>query len=106
MKKAYQYVMVQRKIYKMKNKKSWKFGRKEFIKNLEKKLEANYIISNFNQMLEFNSEELQFMSINDIKNKKIIYELTEGEKLFLELLDCHYTLNMIFNYLHRRGIYE
>lgn len=48
------------------------------------------------------------MSINDIKNKKIIYELTEGEELFLKLLqyDHFMPLSVIFNYLERLDIYE
>ena len=83
----------------MKNKKSWKRGRQQFMKNLEKKLKSNIINEKYNRNLDYNSDELKFMSINDIKNKKIIYELTEGEELFLKLLqyDHFMPLSVIFN---------
>ncbi len=92
----------------MKNKKSWKRGRQQFMKNLEKKLKSNIINEKYNRNLDYNSDELKFMSINDIKNKKIIYELTEGEELFLKLLqyDHFMPLSVIFNYLERLDIYE
>ena len=52
----------------MKNKKSWKRGRQQFMKNLEKKLKSNIINEKYNRNLDYNSDELKFMSINDIKN--------------------------------------
>ena len=95
----------------MKNKKSWKRGRQQFMKNLNEKLNLNIKNEQYNKNLDYNSDELQFMSINEIKNKKNIYELTEGEELFLRLLEISDTvkyipLGEIFNNLERLGIFE
>ena len=95
----------------MKNKKSWKRGRQQFMKNLSEKLKLNIKNEQYNKNLDYNSDELQFMSINEIKNKKNIYELTEGEELFLRLLEISDTvkyipLGEIFNNLESLGIFE
>ena len=95
----------------MKNKKSWKRGRQQFMKNLNEKLKLNIKNEQYNKNLDYNSDELKFMPINDIKNKKIIYELTEGEELFLRFLEISDTvkyipLGEIFNNLERLNIFE
>ena len=38
----------------MKNKKSWKRGRQQFMKNLEKKLKSNIINEKYNRNLDYN----------------------------------------------------